>query len=140
MAIGRNVTVENIHAGGIAAEVGLDTGRLGPASNLGDDARLGWLDMHPDTGAQITGRILPMWDEVKALAVKAHRHFSDRTVVGWDIAITKDGPRLVEGNSGPDVDLLQRPMRRGLGCGRLGELMAFHLRHRGWGPQGDVAN
>jgi hypothetical protein len=133
MAVGRNVTVDNIHAGGVAAEVNLQTGELGPASNLGDDARLGWLDIHPDTGGRIQGRPLPMWKEVKALATQAHRAFADRTVVGWDIAITADGPRLVEGNSGPDVDLLQRPMRRGLGCGRLGELMAFHLSRRGWG-------
>jgi hypothetical protein len=134
MAIGANVTVDNIHAGGVAAEVELETGRLGPASNLGDDARLGWLDVHPDTDGRILGRTLPAWEEVKVLAVRAHRAFADRTVVGWDLAITADGPRLIEGNSGPDVDLLQRPMRRGLGCGRLGELMAFHLVRRGWGP------
>jgi hypothetical protein len=140
MAIGRNVVVDNIHAGGIAAEVGLETGQLGPASNLGDDVRLGWLDVHPDTSAPIAGRVLPLWNEVRALAVQAHRAFADRTVVGWDIAVTPDGPRLVEGNSGPDVDLLQRPMRRGLGCGRLGELMAVHLKRRGWGPPSKISD
>ena len=132
MAIGKNVVVDNIHAGGIAAEVGLKTGVLGPASNLGDDASLGWLDRHPDTGAAIAGRKLPLWREACALATQAHRAFSDRTVIGWDVAITADGPMLVEGNSGPDVDLLQRPMRRGLAGGRLGELMAFHLIKRGF--------
>jgi hypothetical protein len=136
MAIGRNVTVDNIHAGGIAAEVGLEDGVLGPASNLGEDAQLGWLDRHPDTGAAITGRALPLWAETRELAVRAHGAFTDRTVIGWDIAITAEGPILIEGNGGPDVDLLQRPMRRGLGCGRLGELMAYHLERRGWGPAG----
>jgi len=132
MAIGRNVVVDNIHAGGIAAEIDLGTGRLGPASNLGDDARLGWLSSHPDTGAAIEGRELPLWQEARRLAVQAHRAFADRTVIGWDVAITSDGPVLVEGNSGPDVDLLQRPMRRGLADGRLGELIAFHLIKRGF--------
>jgi hypothetical protein len=66
------------------------------------------------------------------LATRAHRAFADRTVIGWDVAITPNGPILVEGNSGPDVDLLQRPMRRGLACGRLGELIAFHLKKRGF--------
>ncbi|MCL6739809.1 hypothetical protein LZ518_01475 [Sphingomonas sp. RB56-2] len=134
MAIGRNTVVDNIHAGGIAAEVGLTDGKLGPASNLGDDVRLGWLSTHPDTGAAIEGRTLPLWREACLLAVSAHKAFSDRTVIGWDIAITADGPMLVEGNSGPDVDLLQRPMRRGLGAGRLGELIAFHLVKRGISP------
>jgi hypothetical protein len=131
MAIGRNTVVDNIHAGGIAAEVGLDTGILGPASNLGDDVRLGWLSRHPDTGAPIEGRVLPLWHEARELTVQAHSAFADRTVIGWDVAITGDGPMLVEGNSGPDVDLLQRPMRRGLGGGRLGELIAFQLIKRG---------
>jgi hypothetical protein len=134
MAIGRNTVVDNIHAGGIAAEVGLADGRLGPASNLGDDARLGWLSSHPDTGAAIEGRKLPLWREACKLAMRAHGAFADRTVIGWDIAITADGPMLVEGNSGPDVDLLQRPMRRGLAAGRLGELIAFHLVKRGLSP------
>jgi hypothetical protein len=132
MAVGKNVTVDNIHAGGVAAEVNLKTGALGPASNLGHDAEVGWLNTHPDTGGAILNRKLPIWEKVKALSIQAHRTCKDRTVIGWDIAITSDGPRIVEGNSGPDVDLLQRPMRRGLGCGRLGELMAFHLKRRGW--------
>lgn len=132
MAIGKNVVVDNIHAGGIAAEIDLKTGRLGPASNLGDDARLGWLAVHPDTGARIDGRKLPLWRDACQLVIQAHRAFNDRTVIGWDVAITADGPVLVEGNSGPDVDLLQRPMRRGLAGGRLGELIAFHLIKRGF--------
>lgn len=135
MAIGRNVVVDNIHAGGIAAEVDVASGRLGQASDLGDDVRLGWLDRHPDTDAAIKGRMLPLWSEAKELAVRAHAAFADRTVIGWDIALTPDGPCLVEGNSGPDVDLLQRPMRRGLGGGRLAELMAFHLAKRGWAAE-----
>ena len=55
------------------------------------------------------------------------RAFSDRVVIGWDIAIMEDRPRLVEGNSGPDIDLIQRPLRTAFADGRLGELLAFHL-------------
>ena len=130
MAIGRNVTVDNIHAGGIAAAVDIETGTLGPASNLGDDAALGWLDHHPDTGGKIAGRTLPFWSDVLKLARWAHCAFGDRVVVGWDIAILDEGPTLIEGNSGPDVDLMQRPLRRGIGQGRFAELLLFNLRSR----------
>ena len=98
-----------------------------PATDLGADARLGWTDRHPQTGAMITGRLLPMWDEVRELVRKAHLAFRDRVVIGWDIAIMADRPRLVEGNSGPDIDLVQRPLRTAFADGRLGELLAFHL-------------
>jgi hypothetical protein len=131
MSVGTNRTVDNIHAGGIACAVSLDLGILGPASDLGSDARLGWLAVHPDSGARIEGRRLPCWDEIKGLAVAAHRAFADRVVVGWDIAILEDGPTIVEGNGGPDMDLMQRFMRTGF-CERhrFGELLAWHLRDR----------
>jgi len=128
MAIGGNVTVDNIHAGGIAAAVDIEAGTLGPASNLGDDAALGWLDCHPDTGGKILGRTLPLWADVLKLARWAHCAFADRVVIGWDIAILVEGPTLVEGNSGPDVDLMQRPLRRGIGQGRFAELLLYNLR------------
>jgi hypothetical protein len=127
MAVGTNVTVDNVHAGGIAASVDLDEGRLDQATHMGMDARRGWIDRHPDTGALITGRLLPMWDDVRELVLRAHSAFSDWVVVGWDIAIMADGPCLVEGNNGPDVDLIQRPLRMAFGESRLGELIALHL-------------
>jgi hypothetical protein len=131
MAIGDNRTVDNLHAGGIASGVRLDDGALSAASNLGMDARLGWLDRHPDSGAAITGRRLPLWKETKALAVQAHRAFADRVLVGWDIAITDDGPVVVEGNSSPDLDIIQR-FGIPVCSSRFGELLAWHLRAKGF--------
>ena len=130
MSVGANATVDNLHAGGIAAAVVLDTGQLSRATNLGSDARLGWVVVHPDSGAPIEGRILPLWGDVKQLAVRAHREFADRVVIGWDIAILENGPVLVEGNGNPDMDILQRFMRRGLREHRFANLLAHHLRHR----------
>jgi hypothetical protein len=130
-SFGKNVTVDNLHAGGIGALVDLASGALSRASNLGSDARLGWFSAHPDTGAAIEGRIVPCWQETKALAVAAHRQFNDRVVVGWDIAILGDGPIFIEGNGNPDLDILQRFMRVGLREHRFAKLLAFHLRLRG---------
>jgi hypothetical protein len=131
MAIGSNRTVDNLHAGGIAAGVDIEKGTLSAASNLGMDARLGWLDKHPDTGAEIVGCKLPQWQEIKALAIQAHRAFDDRVIVGWDIGVTDQGPLVVEGNSSPDLDIVQR-FGQPACTTRLGELLAWHLRHRGF--------
>lgn len=127
MAVGDNVTVDNVHAGGLAASVDLREGRLSPATDMGVDAHLGWIDHHPDTGARIAGRVLPMWSEVRELVRTAHVAFRDWAVIGWDVAIMADRPRLVEGNSGPDIDLVQRPLCIPFGDARFGTLIAFQL-------------
>jgi hypothetical protein len=127
MSINPKSPVDNIHAGGIAAPVDLATGRLGAASDLGLGPKFAWHDAHPLTGAPITGRILPFWPEAMALAVRAHAAFAEWAVIGWDIAILDEGARLIEGNKGPDVDLIQRPLRGPIGSGRFGELLAYNL-------------
>ena len=131
MAIDANHVVDNLHAGGIAAAVDVDFGTLGPASDLGADASFGWVERHPGTGAQIIGTQLPMWEDVKGFAVRAHGAFGDRMVVGWDIAITPEGPMLIEGNGAPDLDIMQRFIRHGLMAARLGVLLAFHVSQLG---------
>jgi hypothetical protein len=128
MSQGKNSTVDNFHAGGLATEVPIASGRLGQAS--GQDSRAGWLSHHPDTGARIEGAVLPLWEDAKALAVGAHKAFSDRKIVGWDIAILENGPIIVEGNSSPDLDMHQRVRRSGLRTSRLAELLRFHVARR----------
>src|SRR4051794_7311129 len=122
-SFGRNMTVDNLHAGGIGALVDLDTGALSKSSNLGSDAGLGWFSTHPDTGAPIEGTKVPCWERVKADASSPHRHFMDRVVIGWDIAIAHDGPVFIEGNGNPDLDILQRFMRVGLREHRFARLL-----------------
>lgn len=127
MAIGENRVVDNLHAGGIAAAVDLETGRLGLASNLGMDCSLGWLERHPTSGGQIEGFRLPHWDQFRAFTEQAHRAFSDRVLIGWDVAITPEGLILIEGNGAPDLDIMQRAYRRGWMTGRLGQLLSHHV-------------
>ncbi len=133
-SFGRNVTVDNLHQGGIGALVDLDTGALSKSSNLGSDATIGWFSVHPNTGAPIEGRRIPCWEQVKADAVTAHRHFMDRVVIGWDIAILEDGPIFIEGNGNPDLDILQRFMRIGLREHRFARLLVHHIRERSGAP------
>jgi len=130
MSVNPASAVDNFHAGGIAAAVDVATGRLGRATDLGMGPDFKWHDVHPLTGAQITGRQLPMWRETVELAVRAHRMFPDYVLVGWDIAVLEDGPCVIEGNRGPDVDIHQRTSLGPIGDGRFGELLAFNLEHR----------
>lgn len=117
--------VDNMKAGGLIAAVDLASGTLGLACKGyggGDHAA------HPVTGAPIAGVVLPGWAASKALAVRAHATaFADYTLIGWDIAMTPDGPLLIEGNGKPGVLMPQRAARRGLAQGRYGDLLAHHL-------------
>lgn len=130
MSSNRKAAVDNIHAGGIAAPVDLKTGRLGQASDLGLGPDFVWHDRHPVSGGVITGRVLPFWEDAVALALRAHAVFSEWVVVGWDVAILADGACLIEGNKGPDPDILQRTLRGPVGNGRFGELLAYNLERR----------
>ena len=80
-----------------------------------------------DVGGAITGRNLPFWPEVLALARRAHSVFNQRLVAGWDIAILADGPVLVEGNSAPDTDIHQRVSGLPLGESPFAILLVSHL-------------
>jgi hypothetical protein len=127
MAIGANRLVDNSHAGGIIAAVDMKSGRLGPATDAGLRPDIGWCTHHPDTSTLIEGRTLPLWAETVALACRAHAAFAPRVIVGWDIAITSMEPVLIEGNSAPGIDLLQRAYREPIGNSRMGDLIRFHL-------------
>ena len=103
---------------GIAVD--LETGKLSPATGDKEKWLLEWWDVHPVTGAQVTGRQMPHWEEIKAIALKAHNAAQGRLLVGWDVAVTANGPLLLEGNSYPDVDFPQRVCRVGIGHSPLG--------------------
>jgi len=127
MPNGPDARVDNFHAGGLAARVDIETGELGPGSDMGLRPNAAWHSSHPYTGAPLEGRKIPFWKETLALARQAHDSLSDWTVIGWDIAICDDGPVIVEGNCGPDLDIIQRADREPMGESRFGELLAFHL-------------
>jgi hypothetical protein len=121
----RGARVDNMKAGGLIAAVDLPVGALGVACKGyggGDHA------VHPVTGAAIAGRMLPDWPAAKGLVRRAHAEtFVDYALIGWDVALTPDGPVLIEGNGKPGVLMPQRAARQGLGVGRYGALLAYHL-------------
>lgn len=76
----------------------------------GDDGRLTWTRTPvpgsygtaatpPPTGADGRPLRVPMWDEACALVREAAPHFLPLRTLGWDIAVTPEGPMIIEANA-----------------------------------------
>ena len=82
---------------GILCSIERETGRIQRAAMPNGEP----VTQHPDTGAPIVGIDLPFWQESVELVRRAHAAAFPRfAFLGWDIALTKDGPILLETNSG----------------------------------------
>ena len=86
------------------ARVDVDTGRI---STPATDDYFHVYDTHPDTGIPLVGYQLPMVPEAIAMAKEAAQVFPQVGHVGWDMAVTPDGPAIIEGNNFPGTDLCQ---------------------------------
>lgn len=98
--------VDNINAGGMAAPINIDTGIIEyPAF----DKDSNYFETHPYTSCAIKGYQLPQWDKAVQTVLKAATKVKEVGYVGWDVAATKDGVVLIEGNPFPGHDILQMP-------------------------------
>lgn len=87
-------------AGGFSL-IDLETGSLGALVRTRRDGfGQEQLDRHPRTGAVYRGMRVPLWDEALRLARRAAVAFPMLRTLGWDIAVTPDGPVLLEANAG----------------------------------------
>jgi hypothetical protein len=119
--VGKNVVDNRRHGltGNLVAEVDLGTGALKTAAKIVPHASaLVSVSTHPETGRPFKGFAVPMWDEACRTAKQAALKFMPLRLVGWDIAVTSDGPRLIEGNWNGDppswngnMDAMLAPVR-----------------------------
>jgi hypothetical protein len=92
--------------GNVACGLDVASGRVATARSR---HRFGTTDhhAHPETGAPLVGETLPMWDAVLGLARACAPIFRPVQYQSMDIAITPDGPVLIEINTGGGFDLPQ---------------------------------
>lgn len=103
-------------AGNLVAPIDIQTGELGIAKL---SKRRDWPDMvdasqHPDTGQPIAGVVLPFWKETVELVLDAQRKTRQLRTLGWDVAITDEGPLIVEANTSYAVELIEVAYNRGI--------------------------
>jgi hypothetical protein len=112
----RSKPMDNFSAGGLTADIDLGTGVLGRAAIRASTPHelrgLTWLDHHPDSGAPISGTVIPNWPDVAKGVVDIADRLPYLPYLGWDIVVTDDGFRVIEANNTPDPRTLQihRPL------------------------------
>ena len=96
--------VDNISSGGMYTLVGPQGELEFPA--FCDQTGL-YYDRHPVTGVAFRGYRLPFFREAVELCCQAAQVEPRLGYIGWDVAVTPDGPVLVEGNNLPGYDMAQ---------------------------------
>ena len=84
----------NWHFGGVCANVKSD----GTVDKYGYSMSDKRVTKHPDSGVVFEGYKIPYYDEAVVLAKRCMKSFYGLKSVGWDIAITTNGPIVIEGN------------------------------------------
>lgn len=98
--------VDNINAGGMAAPINIETGVIEYPAFDKDSI---YYETHPYTNCPIKGYQLPQWEKAVETVLSAATVVPEVGYVGWDIAATKDGVVMIEGNPFPGHDILQMP-------------------------------
>ncbi|WP_193369771.1 sugar-transfer associated ATP-grasp domain-containing protein [Pelagibius marinus] len=97
LKVGRaNSEIDNATGGGMIAAVDLETGRTGTFVEIFNEHRF---THHPDSGEQIADFPVPYLTEALELTKTVHRLLPYPRHLGWDVAISPDGPLLIEPNS-----------------------------------------
>lgn len=96
--------IDNFHAKGMAVNIDINTGKL-----VGNaiDKDLNEYEEHPFTHVKFDGFQIPCFEDAKNMVLKASLESDKILVVGWDVAISEDGPVIIEGNRRPGFDIVQ---------------------------------
>lgn len=86
--------VDNAGAGGIMANIDIKTGKVYAAC---DELGKSYME-HPESKLPIVGYVLPQWEEAVCVAKKLAMVLPDVRYVGWDLALSKNGWVMIEGN------------------------------------------
>ena len=115
--------VDNGDAGGLVAEIDIETGVLNLAAPYvnKNGEKIVFIDKHPDTGNQIAGMKIPNWKSIKELLIKIAYKYPYINFFAWDIVVLDNGSVCaLEVNASSGLKLFQ--LHRGIRSNELGKL------------------
>jgi hypothetical protein len=114
----RGSIVDNASQGNLLCGIYEDGTLYKTASSAQID--LNWITHHPSSNVEFKSFKIPFFQEAIDLTIKLHNAYHCFFVIGWDIAITENGPAVIEGN--PIGDLIWAQVLEG---GKKKEFMSF---------------
>jgi hypothetical protein len=114
LRIGNGSVIDNFAGGGMFTMLDDDGVALYPAVDKNSNV----FERHPVTGTEIRGFAVPQYDEVLRMIDDAARRLPTVPYVGWDIAITPEGPAIIEANHNSSV-FQMKPSVSGVRTGLL---------------------
>ncbi len=96
--------VDNVCSGGYFAHVDVETGKIKKAQSYDFPDSI---SIHPDSGAQIEGIVIPHWNEVKERLIYVATKFSYIPFIAWDVVITDESFSIIEGNASTGLGIIQ---------------------------------
>lgn len=94
LKIGNGGFIDNFAAGGMYTFVD----EKGIVSSPAFDKNGSIFESHPITNTQIVGFKVPMFEEIKKIVCEAASLIPEIGFIGWDVAVSVDGPVIIEGN------------------------------------------
>ena len=99
--------VDNWTQGGLSSSIDLKTGELGKAVSYPFSGTLDFQENHPETKTRISGVVVPRWKAIKAKILGMAKSLPFIPYIGWDIVVTEDSFKVIEGNNHSSIDLFQ---------------------------------
>lgn len=95
IGVGKDSVVDNASSGGTFVGIDVETGKLREYGYYHKGKRQ---EKHPTTKVVYKDLQLPYWKEVIELIKTVHPFLYGLNSIGWDIAITNEGPKIIEIN------------------------------------------
>jgi len=123
---GNNV-IDNFHhgsTGNLVSSVDTTSGTVTRIVGMNSNEEYMEVEDHPDTGERLIGSTLPQWQEAQELCARACTPLPGLRLLHFDVALTDQGPQILEVNKAGNIDLHQFASGRGFLTDRFRSAMA----------------
>jgi hypothetical protein len=124
--------VDNASSGGICTNVNIRTGKFGNFAISYNNEKF---TRTPDTQFEFSNQGTSRWKEIEKFTVESAGKLPFFTYLGWDIALTQETPLVVEINSSPAIDIMEKTssgLREPLGIENPNYFWKNHGKHYEW--------